>query len=88
MVCHSKQEILESKVNPYAKCSKDNGKLVLCTKCGVWVCGRYVKMKRVTSILTKGFICERCVEARISDFEVVGIRGCGRSKNDVVKADC
>ena len=35
---------------------------VLRTKCGQWVHDICTKMKRVTSTLAKGFICERCVE--------------------------
>ena len=34
---------------------------VMCTKCCKWVHGRCAKMKRVTSILAKGFVCELCV---------------------------
>ena len=34
---------------------------VMCTKCGKWVHGRCAKMKRVTSTLAKGFVCELCV---------------------------
>ena len=37
--------------------------LVPRTKCGKWLQCRCVKLKRVTSTLEKGFICERCVEA-------------------------
>ena len=32
--------------------------LVMCTKWGKWVHGRCAKMKRVTLILAKGFVCE------------------------------
>ena len=34
---------------------------MMCTKCGKWVHGRYEKIKRVTSTLAKGFVCELCV---------------------------
>ena len=34
---------------------------VRCTKCGKSVHGRCAKMKKVTSTLAKGFICELCV---------------------------
>ena len=34
---------------------------MMCTKCGKWVHGRCAKMKRVTSTLAKGFVCELCV---------------------------
>ena len=58
----SKGEILKRKVDPCAKCSKrvmENS--VMCTKCCKWIHGRCAKMKRVTSTLTKGFVCELCV---------------------------
>ena len=32
------------------------------TNCGKWVHGRCAKMKRVTSTLAKGFVCELCVD--------------------------
>ena len=62
MVCGSKGEVFKSKVDPCAKCVKrvvEN--LLMCTKCGKWVHDRCSKMKRVTSILAKGFVCELCV---------------------------
>ena len=34
------------------------------SKCGKWVHGRCVKMKRVTSTLAKGFVCELCVDTK------------------------
>ena len=34
----------------------------MCTKCGKWVHPRCAKMKRMTSILAKGFVCELCVD--------------------------
>ena len=62
MVSGSKEEISKSKVYLCAKCGKRvMANSVLCTKCGKWVHGRCVKME--TSTLTKGFICQRCVEA-------------------------
>ena len=58
----SKGEVLKSKVDPCAKCNKRvMANPVMCTKCGKLVQGRCVKMKRVTSILAKGFVCEVCV---------------------------
>ena len=36
--------------------------LVMGTKCGKWVHGRCAKMKRVTSTLTKCFVCELSVD--------------------------
>ena len=41
-----------------------DGNLVICTKCGKWVHGRCAKMKRVTSTLAKGFVCELCVHTK------------------------
>ena len=62
MVSGSEGEVLESKVDPYAKCGKRVMKnSVMCTKCGKWVHGRCAKMKRVISTLAKGFVCELCV---------------------------
>ena len=62
MVSRSKGEILKSKVDPCAKCAKRvRANSVMCTKCGKWVHGRCAKMKRVTSALAKGFVCELCV---------------------------
>ena len=64
MVSGLKEEIIKSKPNPRAKCSQRViANSVLCTKYGKWVHGRCAKIKRVTSILAKGFICERCVKA-------------------------
>ena len=34
---------------------------MMCAKCGKWIHGRRAKMKRVTSTLAKGFVCELCV---------------------------
>ena len=51
------QEIPENKVDPCAKCShRVMANSAVCSKCGKWVHGRCVKMKKVTSILAKGFI--------------------------------
>ena len=33
-------------------------------KCGKWVNGRCVKIKRVTSTLAKGFVCGLCVDTK------------------------
>ena len=61
MVSGLNDEVLKSKVDPCAKCSWSKmTNLVLCTRCDKWVHGRCAKMKRVTSTLTKGFICEMC----------------------------
>ena len=63
MVSGSKGEVLKSEVDPCAKCAKRvMANSMMCTKCGKWVHGRCTKMKRVTSTLTKGFVCELCVD--------------------------
>ena len=55
----------KSKVDPCAKCGKKViANSMMCTKCGKWVHGRCAKMKRVTSTLAKGFVCELCVYAK------------------------
>ena len=59
MVSSSKGEVLKSRVDPCAKCGKRMmANSVLCTKCGKWVHGRCAKMKRMTSTLPKGYVCE------------------------------
>ena len=60
MVSGSKGEVFKSKVDSCAKC----GQRVMCTKCRKWVHGRCAKMKRVTSILAKGFVCKLCVDTK------------------------
>ena len=82
MVSGSKGEVLKSKVDPCANCGKRvMGNLMICTKCGKWVHGRCAKMKRVTSTLAKGFVCQLCVDTKegivepseeISFFDQVG----------------
>ena len=62
MVSGLKGEVLKSKVDPCVKGFKAN--LMMCTKCGKWVHGRYAKTKRVTLILAKGFVCELCVDIK------------------------
>ena len=37
---------------------------VMCTRCDIWVHGRCAKMKRVTSTLAKGFVCDLCVDTK------------------------
>ena len=62
MMSGLKGEVLESKVDLYAKCGKRvMASSAMCTKCGKWVHGRCAKLKRVTSTLAKGFVCELCV---------------------------
>ena len=59
----SKCEVLKSRVDQYVMCGKGvMANLMMCTKCGKWVHGRCTKMKRVTSTLAKGFVCELCVD--------------------------
>ena len=61
MVSGSKGEVLKSKVDTCAKCSKRvMANSVMCTKYGEWVHGRCTKINRVTSTLAKGFVCEPC----------------------------
>ena len=70
MVSCLKGEALESKVDPCAKCGKRvMANLVMCTKCGKWVHGECAKMKRVTSTLAKGFVCELCVDTKEGNVE-------------------
>ena len=60
-----KGEVLKSKGDPCPKCSKRViTNLVMCTKCGKLGHGRYAKMKRVTSTLAKGFVCELCADTK------------------------
>ena len=50
----------KGKIDPYAKRSKKIMKyLVMCTKCSKWVHARCIKMKRVTTTMVKGCICEQ-----------------------------
>ena len=64
MVSGSKGEKLKSKVDPCAKCSKRvMANSMICTKCGKWVHGRCAKIKRMTSTLEKGFVCELRIDA-------------------------
>ena len=63
MVSGLKGEVLKSKVNPCAKCGKRlMANLMMCTNCGKWVHSRCAEMKRVTSSLAKGFVCELWVD--------------------------
>ena len=65
MVSGSKGEVLKSKVDPCAKYGKRvMANSMMCTKCGKWVHDRCAKMKRVTSTLAKGFVCELCVHTK------------------------
>ena len=62
MASSSKGEVFKSKVDSCAKCGKwVMADSVMWTKCGKWAHGRCVKMKRVTSTMAKGFVCELCV---------------------------
>ena len=65
MVSGSKGEVLNSKVDPCAKYGKRvMANWMMCTKCGKWVHSRCAKMKRVTSTLAKGFVCDLCVDTK------------------------
>ena len=58
-----KGQVLKSKVDPCSRCSKGvTANSMMSTKCGTWVHGRFVKMKRVTSTLAKDFVCKLCVD--------------------------
>ena len=60
MVSVSKGEVLQSKIDLCAKCSESVlANLVMCTKCGKWVYGRCVKMKRMILTLGKVFACKK-----------------------------
>ena len=61
MVNGLKGEGIQCKVNPCANCSKRVvATSVMCTQCGKWVHAKSAKMKRVTTTLAKGFVCEQC----------------------------
>ena len=65
MVSRSKGEVLNSKVDPCAKCGKRvMVKSMMCAKWGKWKRGRCAKMERVTSTPAKGFVCELCVDTK------------------------
>ena len=65
MVSGSKGEVFMSNVDPCAKCGKKvMANLMMCAKCGKCVHGRCTKMKKVTSTLAKGFVCELCVDTK------------------------
>ena len=70
MVNGLKGEALESKVDPSANCSKRvMANSVMCTKYDKWIHGRCAKIKRVTSTLAKGFVCELCVDRMVGIVE-------------------
>ena len=65
LVSGLKAEVLKSKIDPCAQCGKGGMEnLMKRTKCGKWVHGRCVKIKRVTSTPTKSFVCELCVDTK------------------------
>ena len=50
-----------SKIDPGGICGKRvMANSVLCVKCGKWIHGRCVKVKRVTPRLGRDFVCGRC----------------------------
>ena len=60
-----KGEVLNSKVDPCAKCgTRVMVNSVMCTKCGKWVHGRCANMKRVISTLAKGIVCELGIQRK------------------------
>ena len=65
MVNHLQGEVLKSKVDPCAKCSKRvMANLMMCTNFGKWVHGSCAKIKRMTSALAKVFVCGLCVDTK------------------------
>ena len=61
--------------------------LVMCTKCGKWVHGGCAKIKRVSSTLAKGFVCELCVYTKEGIVEP-GEEGSFFDQVDFVKSFC
>ena len=61
LVSGAEDEVSVSKVDPCGICGKQvMANSVLCVKCGNWIHGRCVKVKRVTPRLGKDFVCGRC----------------------------
>ena len=68
VVSVSKGEVLESTVDPCAKCGRRvMTNSVMSTKCGKWVHGRCTKREGVTSTLPNVTFCEGCVETIMVD---------------------
>ena len=64
MLGGSKEEVIKSKADACTKCGmREMASAVLCTKYGKWMHGSCEKIKRVSSTLAKGFICERYNDA-------------------------
>ena len=65
MVSGLKGEVLKSKIDPCANGGKRvMANSMMCMKCGKWVHGICMKMKKVTSTLAKDFVCELCVDTK------------------------
>ena len=61
VVSGAEGEVSVSKVDPRGICGKQvMANSVLFVKCGKWIHGRCVKVKRVTSRLGRDFVCGRC----------------------------
>ena len=63
MMGGSKGGVLQSAVNPCVKCGERVvTNWVMCTKYSKWMHGSCAKIKRVTTTLSEGFVCEQLVE--------------------------
>ena len=61
VVSGAEGEMSVSKIDPCGICGKRAmANSVLCVKCGKWIHGRCVKVKRVTLRLGRDFVCGRC----------------------------
>ena len=61
VVSGAEGEVSVSKVHPRGICGKRvMANSVLCVKCGKWIHGRCMKVKRVTSWFGRDFVCGRC----------------------------
>ena len=61
VVSGAKDEMTVSKIDPYGICGKRvMANSVLSVKCGKWIHGRCVRVKRVTPRLGRDFECGRC----------------------------
>ena len=61
VVSGAEGEVSVSKIDPCGICGKRvMANSVLCVKCGKWIHGRCVKVKRGTPRLGRDFVCGRC----------------------------
>ena len=64
MVCGSEGEVIQSRIEPYGICGKRvTVNSVLCTKCNQWIYERCSKLKKVTPIAARFFVCNKCDKA-------------------------